>query len=128
MSKKSRRQPIHSKEEKRLTKRKQRREKAGGKLGGPPGGLKGRHLPKAKRAQWAKKRLLRCGAVRAAATVEKPGRVGGQGVEAEAACSGEGERRRLAAVGAVVKSRAKARMKAAGGFPADRLQRNGGHR
>ena len=42
---------------------KQRCEKASGKLGEPAGGLKGRHISKSKRAQRAKKRLLRGGAV-----------------------------------------------------------------
>ena len=60
--------------------------------------------------------------------MNKPRRVDGQGVEAEAACSGSGKRRKVAAVGAVVKSRTKARMEAAWGFPADRQWRNGVHR
>ena len=60
--------------------------------------------------------------------MKKPRRVDGQGVEAEAACRGSGERRRLAADGAGVKSEAKARVEAARGFPAERQQRNGGHR
>ena len=58
---------------------KRRREKAGGKLGWLAGGLKGRHLSKSKRAQRAKGRLLRGGAVQAVAAAGKAKARGRQG-------------------------------------------------
>jgi len=63
-------------------------QKAGGKLGWPAGGWKCRHLSKSRRAQRAQGICFALVWCRRPQSLSKPKRVGGRGVEAEAACIG----------------------------------------